>query len=912
MKPFVRAALLLMLPLQALFTSETPNDGLEALNRIIAEHEALLQKYPDGEFAAQTMMQLAELYYEQAHLLFRQSAAEKDSTQSAPDMRRTIDLCLLLLEKYPDLAFRDKVLYLAATAYLDAGLIEDAQRRFEQLTTELPQSPLYAETRFRLAEILFDRRLFEQAAANYRLLIDGDEPYGTMAFYKLGWSCFNLQRYSEAVDAFLRLLDKTADRRSSAAADLTAEAVHYLADSFIEGGGTAFAEDMLAPRRERSYVRAVLEKMAQLYEGRALHLQAVDAYRRLLAFYPFSAQAPDYYRAIVRNLDAVDPEAACAAREELVAYFLTDKNWAQHAGQDEVHRSAREAARESLAFIGQYHQARGQVSASPEEYRRAVDAYRRYLEHFPDAENSGEIHYYLAECHFACTDFGAAAEAYREAAMRYPDSPWREKAAFNRIFSRLKLRSDADPDTLRLPQFLDGEETLLLPEIPAADAQVLIACNDFYRFFSDSDLLDQVLMTFGQVLYERGAFLSAAKVYQTLIERTPNSPYRTAAIMNTGRAYFDAGHFRRAQEFFLEAAKTTDDQEEAEKARRMTASAQFKIAENLSREGRHVDAAVELLKTAAAAKDTTLQARAFFEAALRFQQADSLLFAARTFEQLALRLPRSELADQALFQAAALRERLGDWPSAAADYRKVADNYPASPLRLQAFAEAARCFENAEELEAALDVRRRMLELCGDCGVETACRAGETAQRLGRIEEAERFYRQAVERFEKERRLGRDADPYFAAQAQFMIGELLFERFKALDLAPPFESRLRRKTAAFTEVVRAYSDAAKYQIADWTTAALFRIGESFEELVRALLEAPLPENLTEEQQLVYRNMLAERARPYREKALEAYERNLAQAEVNQIDNHWIEESRLRAEELRHALNGAPSASSEEP
>ena len=112
---------------------------------------------------------------------------------------------------------------------------------------------------------------------------------------------------------------------------------------------------------------------------------------------------------------------------------------------------------------------------------------------------------------------------------------------------------------------------------------------------------------------------------------------------------------------------------------------------------------------------------------------------------------------------------------------------------------------------------------------------------------------------------------------------------------------------AFADVIKQYTEATKYQIADWTTVSMFRIGESFEELVHSLLTAPIPENLTPEQQQLYREQLAVRARPFQEKALETFRKNVEQAAASQIENQWIEKSRNRIQTLQNELQNEAAA-----
>ena len=48
---------------------------------------------------------------------------------------------------------------------------------------------------------------------------------------------------------------------------------------------------------------------------------------------------------------------------------------------------------------------------------------------------------------------------------------------------------------------------------------------------------------------------------------------------------------------------------------------------------------------------------------------------------------------------------------------------------------------------------------------------------------------------------------------------------------------------------------------------------------------------------LYNEKLAQTAKPYKEKALETYKKNVQQAELNQIENNWIAESKKRMQVL---------------
>lgn len=108
------------------------------------------------------------------------------------------------------------------------------------------------------------------------------------------------------------------------------------------------------------------------------------------------------------------------------------------------------------------------------------------------------------------------------------------------------------------------------------------------------------------------------------------------------------------------------------------------------------------------------------------------------------------------------------------------------------------------------------------------------------------------------------------------------------------------KLGRFKDVQTAYTTAAKYQVGEWATAAVHRIGSAFEEFARAFWESPRP-SLEGDLKVQYEQKLDERIRPFKEKAYETYEANLRQARENEISNDWVDQSRTRLQTLAAEL-----------
>ncbi|MEK7850520.1 MAG: hypothetical protein AAB275_01435, partial [Deltaproteobacteria bacterium] len=69
----------------------------------------------------------------------------------------------------------------------------------------------------------------------------------------------------------------------------------------------------------------------------------------------------------------------------------------------------------------------------------------------------------------------------------------------------------------------------------------------------------------------------------------------------------------------------------------------------------------------------------------------------------------------------------------------------------------------------------------------------------------------------------------------------------------------------------------------------------------SLLEAERPGNLTDEEMKEYTFLLEERAYPYEEQAVNAYEKSLAAGREQMAGNEWMEKSLERLVFLRPAL-----------
>jgi tetratricopeptide (TPR) repeat protein len=283
--------------------------------------------------------------------------------------------------------------------------------------------------------------------------------------------------------------------------------------------------------------------------------------------------------------------------------------------------------------------------------------------------------------------------------------------------------------------------------------------------------------------------------------------------------------------------------------------------------------------------------------------------AAAAFARLADLFPSSRHEAAALFDAGLAYERQDEWRLALERFRTLERKYT-GPDAVEASFRVAECQYHLRELaeaRATLDALVRRAELGAADRVRALAQRGIVELEDGRSEEAERTLRLALGTYasaSEDERL----DERFAAQAQFYLGEVYREWFRALPLDPSkgddeaLERELERKAEMLLSAQGHYLRAIRMGNDRWAVASGFRIGELYEELRGRMLDAPLPPGLDEEHAQAYRAELRKRVRVLATKAITAYEQTLSRASRSGVDDlRFLGEAQASLERLKAAL-----------
>lgn len=240
-------------------------------------------------------------------------------------------------------------------------------------------------------------------------------------------------------------------------------------------------------------------------------------------------------------------------------------------------------------------------------------------------------------------------------------------------------------------------------------------------------------------------------------------------------------------------------------------------------------------------------------------------------------------ASNAHYNAALWTEGLGHYDEAVSLYREyiqkystVQDAVPSATLALN----IALIYEKGKDWEKAeaafADFIRGYADTAqpGEVFFAHYSRAKALTE-LGRTADAKREFQIVADRFSELAEADQKRIDYIDAyaHAHFVLLEEDWAKYRAIrfDNVRALQRSLQAKMKALPEMEAAYTRVLEIGSGDWGIAALTRVGEMYQDFARNLVESPDPPGLDEDQLMMYRIELEDRAFPLEDKAVQAYE-----------------------------------------
>jgi TolA-binding protein len=275
--------------------------------------------------------------------------------------------------------------------------------------------------------------------------------------------------------------------------------------------------------------------------------------------------------------------------------------------------------------------------------------------------------------------------------------------------------------------------------------------------------------------------------------------------------------------------------------------------------------------------------------------------AADYFEKMAAFPDVPQMADS-LYNAGAIRVALEQNEQAIAIFQTYVKKFPEREDTAEIFIKIADLYEKKKDWKKALETydayikkyqktqAQRLVEAFLRRGLVIQKQGAKTARRDAIVEfdKSLAAYKKLPEDIKAKREIGRAA-----AKAAFALSEYDYGDFESIKVSFP-DNVLRRtlvqKAELLTKVEKSNFGVLDYKAHDVSAGALYRLGEMYYLFAKSLFDLPVPPELNEDEQVVYRAMLDDKATPLNEKAIEAMDNALKLAHKNHVYNEWSRKS----------------------
>jgi tetratricopeptide (TPR) repeat protein len=843
-------------------------------DKMMNRYTDLVERFPESPYRLETFLLIGDYYFDSMNLDKAEEAYQ--TILAAPEShvhgmaRYKMAWCHINRSKYPE-----------ALALLEALV---ADRRYDELKTEIDaykRINLRREALMDLAYCYTEVKPPEEALAYFADLSDSKSVYlGVLE--KLGQRYFLKENWAAGADVYGTIISLSRNTQKSTAA---AEKLFACAQR---------AENMQYPEKNVQMLIRVLEQVE--YSWRT------DPEEKDRLNKEFEVYARDMATRLHLKAKEKQDKVKFGQAADAYAYYL------DYFQQGRQARDILENQAEAMYEAGRYFQAalvyeKLAAPIPPEtEEKPAAEGTRGEEKKF--AEGSEQtVESVIAEASAGKTEekvAKASSETAERPAVRDPEEPRKSPqdclyGAVASFYKALKEQKDLDDlEKLEARQGLRQAGSQYLANYPGAQEAPEVAFNVAW------------------VSYEQGDYKAALDGFRSFIQEYPQSDEA-----------FAAGHL------VLDIRKSLDDLDGLiEDARAMLANQQItdprfrKEVGNIlmAAEHRHLEELTVKVKDGAEgsddallalgreAQDSGLQELALFNLFVVSKEAEDIpdvlergkqILAktqdakrredvlatlahfyfeaadfpnAASYSEKAAELARGEKQADHLIRAAKLQGWMGNHVAAVKDYRKAMPLLPPEK-RGEAERELLAQYEALKDTSEILSRYRVMMNREPD-ELKWVFRYGDTLYQEGRRREATETFKKLDELYARKVSSAPDAvtpeERTFAAQARFYRASQEMEAFRKIAIrGDKIENALiQRKLKAHQAVEAAGLEVAQYASPRWTIASLVMAAKANDEISRFFLEAPEPKGLNMAQKQQYRQLVDDKVRPYREKAMQ--------------------------------------------
>ncbi|MEO6603499.1 MAG: tetratricopeptide repeat protein [Polyangiaceae bacterium] len=873
--------------------------------------------------------------------------AEKDPP--TPNYEKARRRFLRVLKNYKSFNQYDLALYVDGFLANEEAKFDESLSRFNKIIEWFPNSRFIPDAHMVRAEYEFTKESpnYETAFNEYEQVLKyKDSELYDLAMFKSAWTLWRLGKSEEAAKRFLIVFQatdttsgKVSGKRKGELDELQNEALKNLVAVFVEDENNR-AEDMyrfLTKAGGDKFAGKIVRALAEAFYEQAQYERGIEAYRLLAKLEPTSPEAYRFQLQIAQghstleNWTALEGDYARSVHDYVAPEMVGGKPktppsaWVR--AQTVADLSAAEAATEKQLredAVGLHAKAQAD-KVSRAEFQGAANLYKVYLSRFGAHPEAYEVNYNLAEIYFyRLENATGAAEAYLAAVRLNPKGQYSRTALYNAL-SALEVARAAEFDAAKAA----GKKQ----EESPTDKQLTAAMELYIKNYPDDKQIPELLFRQGKLYYDYQVYDPAVRQWGLLLEKYPNSQYTVGAgelildSFNKSRDYSNIETWARR----LKTAPAFQAPAQQTRLNALIVAAVFKQGEQLSEQGDHAKSAAAYLRAAREFPKEPRAAQAAVNAEVEAKKAGDLETLAAAASRLITDHAQRDEAAQGVWIAATTFQEVGLFSKAADYHATIADNWPKSEHHKDAAYNAVLLRTTVGEHDKAIDSGQKFRKYYprDDAADEVIFLMGKAHEKAGKKKDAEALYDQysknarsvngqiealvrlatvkaddergasaalerAIKVYTARKSQLNDRGKYYAAKARYMQGEAVLAKYAAVKIegdVKQLKQRLKQKSELLKKAAETFLITAEMGVAEWTTAALYQIGFTYESFSKALLGSPPPDKLSDQEKEIYKQSIDEFVVPIEERSLEAYESGWQKAIELGIFNSWTAKMR---------------------
>ncbi len=814
--------------------------------------------------------------------------ANEESSEDDPgkfNLSEAIVIYEQYLDRFGENPDSDLVYYQLSRAYSHVGDIERSIDTLDTIAGQYPNSVHIDEVQFRRGEYYFAINNYALAEDAYSSVVyeTPDSTYYEKSLYKFGWAMFKQNRYRGALNQFVQLLDRYAERGdideiqinpslNRGEQELLQDVLRVVSLCFDYEESDITVAAYFQQSGSRSFEPLITDSLGNFYSEKELFLESANLYLDFGKDYPLSRHRPTFHQKAIQTFQETGyGDRVLEQKENFVnAYDVGSPYWQAQKTEDQSKVGG--MLQGHFLDIASYHHAEARANKKPASYTNASNWYRRYLKSFPSEKSSSRVNFLLAESLSENNQTDQAIIEFEKTAYQYPQHNESAEAGYAALLGYdKKLSAQSSP--------------------PASlQEQRYQSAKRFVDRFTSDQRRPEIQLQVAAFAYKSEDHRTTIQYARPLAnEKSFTTQQRLQASLLVADSEFSLGNYGSAEEAYnVVLARLPQRDKRLPALREQVAASIYKQAEAAREEQRYADAASLFLRVGSTVPESEIRETADYDAANAWLDNKSWDNAIQSLEQFRKRYPNNKKwRIPVLEKLAYAHDQLGNNQGAGREMLALARLLPAGDRKRDLTKTAAVAFEKAGNTDQAITIYEGYVGNYPNPlaeSMELRHKIVEHYREKREPAKVRQWLTAIVSAEEKAKGSSNGRARFLAASARMELARPALARYHRMKLTVPLKKSLAGKKKLLEQLQTSYRAAIAYQIGEITTEATYQLGELYHEFANALLDSERPKELDELALEEYDLLLEEQAYPFEEKAIEIHLNNFSLIPTGDFDD----------------------------